>query len=118
MAREIYEIKLKDCFIPALSEEDALEIKNINNSCGCLTADDVRVGVLVNEEHTMKLFLLAKSMSDTEKFECNEIEAAVGALALQLGYYNNYDEVAECVVTWVERFADMTMSDLEEWIIG
>lgn len=118
MAREIYELKLKDRFFPALSAADALEMHMNGDRHNALTEEAVEVGVIVKGEHTMKLFILAKTMYDTEKFEWNEVGAAVCALARELGYYKNAAEVANCVLTWVERFEDMTLSELEEWIIG
>lgn len=117
MARGIYEVKLKERYFPAISAEDALEMQN-NGTTGALLENETEVTCIVKEEHTMKLFLLAKTMNDTEKFEFNEVESAVCALARELGYYNTYAEVANCVLTWVERFDEMTLSDLEEWIIG
>lgn len=118
MARGIYEIKLKDNFFPALSEEEALEMQNNGNCRAHLVDDEVEVTKIVSEEHTVKLFLLAKTMYDTEKFEYNEVESAVNALARELGYYNISSEVTDCVIKWVERFEDMALSELEEWIIG
>ena len=118
MARGIYEIKLKDRFFPALSAQDALEMQSVYNLQGAFPEEEVSVNCIVKEEHTMKLFVVAKTMCDAELFESNEIEAAVSALARELGYYSTYAEVADCVLTWVDRFADMTVSDLQEWIIG
>ena len=118
MARGIYEVKLKEHYFPAQSEEDALQMQNNGNCRAPLADDEVFVSLLVKEEHTMKLFTLAKSMYDTEKFEYKEVKAALSALAFQLGYYNSVD-VAECIISWVERIAeDMTASELEEWLIG
>lgn len=118
MARGIYEIKLKNRLFPALSEEDAMEMQ-INGECrASLSDEDIQVSLLVKEEHTMKLFLLAKTIYETEKFELSEVETAVRALAIQFGYYNIAAEVTDCIITWVERFDEMTPSDLEEWIIG
>ena len=118
MARAIYEIKLRERYFPAKSEEDALEMQNNGNCRGCLEDDEVCVSIVVQEEHTMKLFTAAKAMCDTEMFNSNEIEAALRAMAIQMGYYNTYTDVADCVLTWVDRFVDMEMSDLQEWIIG
>lgn len=117
MARAIYEIKLKDRLFPATSEEDALEMYNTNNEE--LTEEAVEVGVAVKEEHVMKLFILAKAMYDTDKFDYKEIQAAVGAVARNLGYYSTYEDVAQCVNTWIERIGeDMDVSDVAEWVIG
>ena len=117
MARGIYEIKLKNRYFPALSEADALEMLNNSTCLGTLQEEEVKVECVVKEEHTMKLFVVAKTMCDAELLESNEIESAVCALARELGYYNTYAEVTDCVLTWVDRFTDMTMGELEEWII-
>ena len=118
MARGIYEVRLKNRFFPALCVEDATEMQNNGECRRCLSDEDIEVSLLVKEEHTMKLFLLAKTLYDTEKFELCEVETAVRALAIQFGYYNIAAEVTDCVITWVERFDEMTPSDLEEWVIG
>ena len=118
MARGIYEIKLKNNYFPALSAADAMEMQ-ANGEGRALCEEDVEVKEVVSEEHTMKLFILAKTMYDTEKFEWHEVEAAVCALAKELGYYVNDAEIANCVLTWVERLDDnFSLSDLEEWVIG
>lgn len=119
MARGIYEARLKNRFYPALCEGDAMEMQ-VNGVCHCgLTDEDIEVSLVVKEEHTMKLFVLAKSMYDSEKFEYLEVKSAVSAVAIKMGYYTTYEEVAECVISWVERVAeDMTLSELEEWLIG
>lgn len=118
MARGIYEIKLKERYFPALCAEDAMEMQ-LNDECRGLRDEDVEVTMVIKEEHTIKLFLLAKTMYDTEKFEYNEIEAAICALAREMGYYGKEAEVTNCVTTWVERIAeDMTPGELEEWLIG
>lgn len=115
MARGIYEIKLKERYFPALCAEDAMEMQ-INPS---LKDEDVEITMVVKEEHTMKLFLLAKTMYETEKFEYTEIEAALCALAQKMGYKGIEAEVVDCVTTWVERIAeDMSPGEFEEWLIG
>lgn len=119
MARGIYEVKLKEHYFPALSAAEAVEMQN-NGSCnGNLQTEEVEVNLIVKEEHTMQLFLLAKTMYDMEKFDYHEVEAVVCALAREMGYFNIAAEVADCVIKWVERVAeDMTIHDLEEWVIG
>ena len=119
MARGIYEVKLKDRYFPALSVADAVDMKNNGDCRAVLQEEELEVNLIVKEEHTMQLFLLAKTMYDMEKFEYNEVKAVVSALARELGYFSTATQVAECVLTWVERFdEDYTISDLEEWIIG
>jgi len=118
MARGIYEITLKTRYFPALSAEDALELHNCGDYLAEFQEEDVEINLIVKEEHTMQLFLLAKTMYDMDKFEHSQVKTTVGALAMEMGYVNNHEEVADCVLTWVERFDDMTLSDVEEWIIG
>lgn len=116
MARGLYEIKLKERFIPALSEDDAIEM--YRNGDSALTEEEVIITPLVEEEHTMKLFILAKTMMSTEKFNSEEIAAAIRALATEFGYFLEDAHIADCILTWTERFDDMSLSELEEWIIG
>lgn len=116
MAKELYEIKLKERYYPASSVDEALEVQCGGDLETCLSEDDYEVSVVVKEEHTMKLFVLAKVMQDMERYVYNEIEAAICALARELGYVKNYAEVADCVLTWVDRFDDMSLEELEEWL--
>lgn len=116
MAKELYEIKLKERYYPASSAAEALEVQCNGDLKNCLFEDDYEVSVVVKEEHTMKLFVLAKTMQDTEKYEYNEVEAAICALARELGYVKNYAEVTDCILTWVDRFDDMPLEELEEWL--
>ena len=118
MARCIYEVKLKERFFPAQSEEDAVEMQTNGTCRGALTEDEVCVSPVVKEEDTMKLFVAAKAMSDLELFSSQEIEATIRSLVIQLGYCCNYVEIADCVLTWVDRFSDMSVNELQEWIIG
>jgi hypothetical protein len=119
MARGIYEVKLKEYYFPALSAADAVEMRNNGNCEEILQRDEVEVRLLVQEEHTMQLFLLAKTMYDMEKFSCKEVEAVIAALAREMGYFSTAEEIADCVTLWIERVAeDMTLHELEEWIIG
>lgn len=119
MARGIYKVELKETYFPAHSAEEAVEMRNNGNCEDVLDRDEVEVKLVVQEEHTMQLFLLAKTMYDLEKFNCQEVEAVIAALARQFGYFGIAEEIADCVTLWVERIADdMTPHDLEEWIIG
>lgn len=117
MARNIYAIKLKNSFIPAASAEDALDQYNTLADTE-LTPSEASVEIVVKEEHVMKMFILAKTMFDAEKFEYDEMQAAISALALKFGYYSAHEDITDCVLTWVERFADITPADLEEWVIN
>lgn len=117
MARAIYEIKLNQNYFPARDVADALELRANGDWKHSPADDEFAVSMVVKEEDTMKLFFFAKTIMDTEKFTSKEIEAAVGAMAKELGYFTNYSEVADCVITWVERFDHMTLAELEEWII-
>lgn len=115
MARAIYEVKLKERYFPAHSEAEALEMQN-ESDCG-LKADEASVSLAVKEEHAVKLFLLAKTMYDTEKFDYNEVEVAVQALARELGYFTNYTEISGCIISWTERFCDIPMDEFVDWIL-
>ena len=117
MARAIYEIKLKEHYFPALDVADALELRANGDFKNSPVDDEFEVSLVVKEEDTMKLFFFAKTIMDTEKFTSKEIEAAVGAMAKELGYFTNHSAVADCVIKWVERFDHMTLAELEEWII-
>ena len=117
MARGIYEIKLNNRFYPAVSYEDVLDMVD-TETAKLLVDTSFTVSEVVKEEHAVKLFMLAKTMYDAERFEANEVEAAVSALARALGYFSNQEEVTDCVLTWAERFDDMTLAEFEEWLIG
>ena len=116
MAKELYEIRLKERDYPASSVAEALDIQCNGDMKSALSEDDYEVSVVVKEEHTMKLFILAKTMQDTEKFEYDEVKAAVCALARELGYQKNYGEVADCILTWVDRFTEMPLEELQDWL--
>ena len=118
MARAIYEIKLKDPYFPAESAEDALELFRTKDITLSVEDPQIEVTAVVSTEDTVKLFVLAKTMYDTERFELNQIRVAVRALAGQMGYYLDADKVTECVLSWAERFDEMELSEIEEWIIG
>lgn len=119
MARAIYEVKLRENYFPALSENDAVEMANSVTDNARLTSQDVVTQVTVPEDHTMKLFTLAKTMYDLDRFNFKEIKAAVTALAVEMGYYTTAEQLADMVTTWTERVSeDMTLGEFEEWVIG
>ena len=118
MGRAIYEIKLRENYFPATSAEDALEMQRNGNCSGILQEGEVIVTPRVGEESTIKLFLLAKTMYDMEKYTYAEVKSAVTALAREMGYFAEAEQFAETVTTWVERFDDMPRSEFEEWLIG
>lgn len=118
MARRIYEIKLKENLFPALSEAEALEMQR-NGDCSNLIPDnEVVVNIFVSEEDTVKMFMLAKTMYDMEKFSWQEVSAAVRSVAVELGYWQIAQDVADIVTTWVERFDDATAEEFQEWLMG
>lgn len=118
MARSIYEIKLKEPYFPAQSEAEAIELLKDKDTVLFFSGPGIEVTTVVNEEDTMKLFILAKTMYDLEKFELNQIRLAVKAVAGQMGNYIQAEQITECVLSWTEKFDEMTLSELEEWIIG
>ena len=119
MARAIYEVKLRENYFPALSENDAVDMANSVTDNARLTSFDVVSQVVVPEENTMKLFTLAKTMYDLDRFSFKEIRAAVVALAVEMGYYTIAEQVADMITTWTERVSeDMTPGEFEEWVIG
>jgi hypothetical protein len=119
MARSIYEIKLKNRYFPALSAAEALEIQMNGEFVVDINEDAVDISCALTEEHTMKLFILAKTMYDSEKFEYDEVQTAVRSLAIKFGCVCNYEAVADCILAWTERIGeDMTISELQDWIIG
>ena len=77
MAKAIYQIKLKNHLIPAQCEDEALDTFNVGCGYTGLKEDEVEITVAVKEEHTLKLFLLAKTMVDADRFEQDEVQAAV-----------------------------------------
>lgn len=118
MARAIYEIKLTEPFFPAQSANEAIELLKDKEPALFFSGPGIEVTTVVDEADTMKLFILAKTMYDTEKFELNQIRVAVRALAGQMGYYLQAEQITECVLSWTEKFDECTLSELEEWIIA
>lgn len=118
MARAIYEIKLKEPYFPAESAAEAIEMLKAKDITLFFDGPGIEVTTVVDTPDTAKLFVLAKTMYDTERFELNQIRVAVRALAGQMGYYLDADKVTECVLSWTERFDEMDLSELEEWIIA
>jgi hypothetical protein len=118
MARAIYEVKLRENYFPATSVEDALEMQRNGNCCGLLQESEFIVTPRLGEESTIKLFLLAKTMYDMEKYTYQEVKAAVTALSREMGYFAEAEQFAETVTTWIERFDDMPRSEFEDWLMG
>ena len=119
MARGIYEIKLRENFLPALSESDAVDMLEGVTDNARIQKLDVEVSLKVPDEQTMKLFILAKSMYDLDKFTYQEICAATQALVRELGYFADAEDLADTICRWTERVSeDMTLTEFEEWLIG
>ena len=119
MARAIYEIKLKYRMFPAQSAADALEMQKNGDLCEGIAEDDVEVSEVVSEEDALKLMVLAATMYDTGVFSDAEVQTAVESVIVKLGYLSEYKEIADCVITWVERLCDgMTVTEIKEWMIG
>lgn len=118
MARRIYEIKLRNGYVPALSEAEALEMQSGGSISGCLHEDDVSISICIPEADTVKMFLLAKTMYDTEKFSYQEVAAAVKAVAVELGYFRIAEDVVDMITTWVERFEELPADEFKEWLLG
>lgn len=117
MAKSIYKIQLKEDLFPAVSAAEALEIQNNGNSFGVLQEDEVVVTPIVGEESTIKLFMLAKTMYDMEKYTYQEIKSTLTALACQMGYWKDSEQIAETVTTWVERFDELPADEFQEWLL-
>ena len=119
MTRAIYEIKLKESYFPASSGAEALEMMNNGNVSSGLTEDDVVMRIVATSDHTIKLFLLCKTMYDMEKYSFKEVYSAVRALAVEMGYFAEAVQIADLVTTWTERISeDMTLTEFQEWLIG
>ena len=118
MVRAIYEVRLKENYFPALSGAEALHMQNSFTS-GNLQEEDVDIRVAVTAEHTVKMFLLCKTMYDMDKFDFKEIWSAIKALAVEMGYFAEAEKLADMVTTWTERISeDMTLQEFQEWLIG
>lgn len=116
MAMKMYEFRLKERFIPAENEDTAKELLG-DGDVLVKYYDNLETKKVVEEDDTMKLFILAKTMMDLDRYNCEEIAVAVSALATRLGY-SDAPEIAESVITWTERFVDVTLFDLQEWLLG
>lgn len=118
MARSIYEVKLNPSLFPCNSTEEVDEMLSEAVNVKQSLKDSTVVEVKVKEEHTIKLFLLGKTLFDTEKFEWNEIFSSVCALAQELGYDKDFKDIADTVMTWCERLSYMDSEEFNEWLIG
>lgn len=118
MSRAIYEIKLKEPYFPAKDTNDAIGMLKAKDTTLFFDGPGIEVTEVVNQQDTMKLFVLAKTMYDTDRFDLNQIRVAVKALAGQMGHYTRAEQVTECVLEWAEKFEEMSLSELEEWIIA
>lgn len=118
MARAIYEVKLNPSLFPCNSAEEVDEMLIDAMGLKQSIKDSLTVEVKVKEEHTVKLFILGKTLFDTEKFEWNEVFSAVCALAQEFGYGEESKEIADSVLTWCERLSDMDSEEFDEWLIG
>lgn len=116
MARGIYEIKLRERYVPALNEEDAIDV--MVNTANLTAEEGIEVSLVVRDDHALKLFTLVATMYDAQRFSCDEIKSTVTALARSLGYYEDAEELADTVIRWVERLDGMTVTEIEEWLIG
>lgn len=118
MSRAIYEIKLKEPYFPAKNVTEAVSMLKAKDTDLFFDGPGIEVTEVVSEQDTMKLFVLAKTMYDTDRFDLNQVRVAVRALAGQMGHYVIAEKITECVLEWAEKFEEMSLSELEEWIIA
>lgn len=117
MARVIYEARLTPALFPCRTQEEAQEMLTEGMGVKTNLQESVSIDVAVNEEHTVKLFLFCRTLQKLEKFEWNEIFAALIGLAQELGYDRNAKDIADQVQTWCERLEYMDDEEFNEWLI-
>ena len=117
MARRIYEVKLNPSLYTCKTQEEVYEMtcNELNFKLyhtSCITCE-----VAVNEEHTVKMFMLCRALQKLDKFEWNEIFAALVGLAQGLGYDRIAKDIADQVQTWCEKLEYADDEEFNEWLI-
>lgn len=116
MSKMLYEIRINPDVIPAVSRKDALE--ELNNSGISLTENDTSVIVLLDEDKTVRLFTLARMMYQSEKYEYDEINAALLGLCKCMGCEEREARMCvDAVCTWCERMEDLDDDEWEDWLM-
>lgn len=116
MGKAIYEMRLVRNMTVASSQQEAMDDYVLQEE-GKFDEFTAKAYEVVKEEDARKLFMLAKMMDDSEQFDYMEIETTVTALLRSMGYYNNLQDIADCITTWIERFSDYTSEEFQEWLI-
>lgn len=109
MSRAMYMVKLQEGLYPGCDERDALEMKEAQDC-------DFVVQKLLDEEQTMKLFSVARSMYVSEKFEFAEVRIVLMALAENWGYKREAEEIADTICNWCERFEGWDDEEWSDWL--
>lgn len=117
MARKIYKVKLNPCLYACKTQEEVYEMTYNGLDIKQDLANCTTCEVVVSEEHTVKMFMFCRTLQKLEKFEWNEIFAALVGLAQELGYDRNAKDIADQVQTWCERMEYLDDEEFTEWII-
>lgn len=115
MSKSMWEINLAHKLVVAETENDAMEIVAGMHE---MSPDYLEAEVKLSHELTIRAFVLAQTMIDTEKFDYEEIRECTGAflrLHTNLTSHELYS-IADKVFEDVERFEGADESVLE-WLI-
>lgn len=116
MSKQLYEIRLDPNVVPAVSRKDALDV--LYGGGITLQEGDYRMNVLLDEDKTVRLFTLGRMMYRSEKYEYDEISAALLGLCKRMGCEEREAEMCvETVCVWCERLEDEDDETWEEWLM-
>ena len=112
---KLYRYKYAISVIPSWNTEEATDKYNAEiDSNIAMNKSDFEV--LICHEDFVKLFRLARTLSNIDQYDCNDIEALVDAYAKKLGYSLTPSELWHGILKWVERFSDTDDEDIEDWL--
>lgn len=116
MSKMLYEVRINPDVVPAVSKKDALG--EIYDAGITLTESDAVINVLLDEDKTVRLFTLARMMYQSEKYEYDEISAALLGLCKCMGCEEREAQMCvNAVCTWCERLEDADDDEWEEWLM-
>lgn len=115
MGKKLYVINLRNRVTAAATEEEALDSLN-GRVAKFVDADYFTATEWVDEELTAKMLILCRSMNQTEKFELNEVKAALGSLINRADLKPYAEELVDSVIEWGERLDDLDEEEFMDWL--
>lgn len=109
---KLYKHNYNISVVPAGDKVQALDRYQMNEDN--TTSEDFEV--LIPHEDFVKIFRLARLLNTLDQYNCNDIEAIVGAYTKHLGYELSDKELWDGILVWAERLDDADDEDIEEWL--